>query len=287
MIKRPYFQLSTLLISLFLLCYPALADSPKSSMAPYLRYLPTEGNLETSVLTLKNDRGQQIDLVSAVHVAGPEYYAKLNKKFQGYDVVLYELILPDDMVGQKLPSQLESGSGVSGMQDMIARSLGLVTQIAKVDYSPDNFVHADLTQSGLAQKMAERQENLMAYMMKILMSSESADQSQFGVTEQELAEIDLMSVLSGRTSAKDRRILKKLFGSALASSGGTLSALSDSALISERNKAALAVADRETQAGRRKMALFYGAAHMPDLHQQLLKKGFKPVKTEWITAWTQ
>src|SRR5690606_33931729 len=142
-------QLSPFLFFLFLLAFPALAEPPKTSLAPYLRYLPEAGNLETSVLTLQNNRGQQIDLVSAVHVASPDYYAALNKKFQGYDVVLYELSQPDAMVRQRLPSQMVTGSGVSGFQDRIARSLGLVTQIAKVDYSPDNFVHADLTQNGL------------------------------------------------------------------------------------------------------------------------------------------
>ena len=227
---------SSFLLLLFCLV-PTLAESG-SDLSPYIRYTPTPGTVETSLVTMRNSRGQEIDLVSAVHVGSPAYYASLNKKFKQYDSVLYELILPDEMAGQRLPAQMETGSGVSGIQGMIASAMGLTTQIDKIDYSAANFVHADFTRNGLAQKMAARQENLMSYMMKALSSSGSIDESQLGITDQELAELDFMAVMSGRTSAKDRKVLKKLFGASLASSGGFLSALSDSALIADRNEAA-------------------------------------------------
>ncbi|MFA5506342.1 MAG: hypothetical protein WC423_12985, partial [Vulcanimicrobiota bacterium] len=192
---------------------------------------------------------------------------------------------PDEMAGQALPAQMNTGSGVSGIQGMIAKSMGLTTQIEKINYTAPNFVHADLTRNGLAQKMAERQENLMTYMMKALGSSGSMDQSQLGVTDEELAELDLMAVMSGRTSAKDRKVLRKLFGSAMGASGGLLAGLGDSALIADRNQAALKVARREVQSGKRRIALFYGAAHMPDLKKQLESEGWKRVRTDWVTAW--
>ena len=267
--NRPW---TSLLLLLFFLV-PALAEGG-NDLTPFIRYKATPGTVETSVVTMRNARGQEIDLISAVHVGSPTYYAGLNKKFKGYDAVLYELVLPDEMAGQPLPSQMETGSGASGIQ------------IDKINYSAANFVHADLTRNGLAQKMAARQENLMSYMMKALSSSTGTiDESQLGVTEQELAELDFMAVMSGRTSAKDRKVLKKLFGASLASSGGLLSSLSDSALIADRNEAALAVARKETQAGKRRLAIFYGAAHMPDMKKRLEKQGWKASGTEWIKAW--
>ena len=279
--NRPW---TSLLLLLFFLV-PALAEGG-NDLTPFIRYKATPGTVETSVVTMRNARGQEIDLISAVHVGSPTYYAGLNKKFKGYDAVLYELVLPDEMAGQPLPSQMETGSGVSGIQGMIAQAMGLTTQIDKINYSAANFVHADLTRNGLAQKMAARQENLMSYMMKALSSSTGTiDESQLGVTEQELAELDFMAVMSGRTSAKDRKVLKKLFGASLASSGGLLSSLSDSALIADRNEAALAVARKETQAGKRRLAIFYGAAHMPDMKKRLEKQGWKASGTEWIKAW--
>jgi hypothetical protein len=276
---------TALLAWLLLAILPGLAETTGNSLSPFIRYDTEAGQLDTSIVTMRNDRGQEIDLVSAVHVASPSYYTTLNKRFKDYDAVLYELVIPDEMAGQRLPSQLETGSGVSGIQSMIAQSMGLTTQMAKVDYSPINFVHADLTRTGLAQKMAERQENLMSYMMKVLSASDSTSSAQLGVTDQELAQLDLMAIMSGRTSAKDKKTLKKLLGSTLASSGGLLSVLGDSALIAERNKAALKVAQKETQSGKRRMAIFYGAAHMPDLKKRLSEEGWKTTRTDWVKAW--
>jgi hypothetical protein len=95
-----------------------------------------------------------------------------------------------------------------------------------------------------------------------------------------------MSILAGTTTAKDRRVLKKLMASVMSSPEGSMGALSDSALLSERNKAALKVLDRELGKGKRKLALFYGAAHMPDIEERLVSKGWRRGKATWLQAWT-
>jgi len=286
--RKTFTKTTALLALLLLLIAPSLADtgSAQNAFASFIRYSPTPGELDTSVVTFENSKGQQVDLISAVHVADGGYYKNLNNRFKNYDTVLYELILPDDMAGQQLPAQMSSSSGVSGIQGMLARSLGLTTQLDRINYSPKNFKHADLTQSGLSQKMAERKESLATYLMQALMKSASMDEKQLGISEAELASIDLASVMSGTSSAKDRKVLKKLFASALSSSGGLLSAMSDSAIIAERNKVALNVLDKQVQQGDRRMAIFVGAAHMPDMAQRLRKNGWKRTKTDWLTAWT-
>ena len=38
-------------------------------------------------------------------------------------------------------------------------------------------------------------------------------------------------------------------------------------------------------AGKKAIAVFYGAAHMPDLAAQIERIGFKPVGTNWHQAW--
>jgi hypothetical protein len=168
---------------------------------------------------------------------------------------------------------------------MMGRTLGLVTQIDKIDYSPKNFVHADLTQEGLSRSMEARQESLMTYFQKLLLSTGGAE-ADLGVSEQELSELDLMAIISGTTTAKDRKVLKKLMATTMTSSGGAMNALGDTALLSERNKAALKVVDAQLAAGKRNLGLFYGAAHMPDLEARLLKKGWKRTGTSWLPAWT-
>lgn len=279
----------SLLLVFLLLCQVSFAEPPKAKkkgeLAGYVRHTKSPGKLETSIVTYRNAKGQTVDLISAVHIGSSSYYQTLNKRFKSYDAVLYELILPDDMAGQRLPQQMESGSGVSGMQGMMARSLGLTTQIEKIDYSAANFVHADLTQGGLNQAMASRQENLMGYLLKA-MSSGGMEDADLGITDEEMAQLDLMALLNGQAKPKDRKILRKLFAATLASSGGVLSSLGDTALIKTRNEAALKVLNKETKAGKRRLALFYGAAHMPDISKRLKKSGWKRTKTKWVTAWS-
>lgn len=274
---------------LFTLLLPALAERSTTSMADYVRYTKTApAKLETAVVTLRGPSGQTLDLVSAVHLGDLAYYKELNARFKAYDAVLYELILPEEMAGQPLPAEMDSSGGLSGFQGMMARTLGLTTQIGNIDYSPPNFVHADLTTEGLTAAMDARQESLMTYLQKVLLSANSGAGAQvdLGVTDQELEELDLFSILSGTTSAKDRKVLKKLMAATMSSPDGALNVLEDTALLTERNKAAIKVVDAQSAAGKRRMALYYGAAHMPDLEARLSSKGWKRTGVTWLQAWT-
>jgi hypothetical protein len=56
-------------------------------------------------------------------------------------------------------------------------------------------------------------------------------------------------------------------------------------LVTERNKAALAVLSDTLAGGKKKIAIFYGAAHMTDMSKRLEAMGFSPVSTQWNMAW--
>lgn len=273
------------LLTLFFILFPTatVADQTDTGFAPYIR--TSKGQLETSVIRLKNSKGHTLDLISAVHVGSADYYKTLNTKFKGYDSVLYELVLPDEVAGQRLPAQLETGSGLSSIQQMLAGALGLTTQLQRIDYSPNNFVHADLTQSGLSRKMAERNEDILTYLMRALQASKSTTPASLGISEQELAQVDFMALLSGQAKPKDQQIMRKVFASALSSSGGLMAGMEDSALVAERNIRALQVLNTELSGSKKKVAIFYGAAHMPDFARRLRKAGWSVVDTDWIRAW--
>ena len=115
--------------------------------------------------------------------------------------------------------------------------------------------------------------------------SGSLDTKSMGVTDQEMAQLDLMALLSGTAKPSDRKTLKKLIASAMTQSDGLLSALGDSSLIGERNKAALKALDQQIGKGRRNMALYFGAAHMPDFQSRLVQKGWKVESSDWLPAW--
>ncbi len=59
-----------------------------------------------------------------------------------------------------------------------------------------------------------------------------------------------------------------------------------STLVAERNKKALQVLRREIDAGKKKLAIFYGAAHMPDMSKRLMSEfDLVPASTVWLDAW--
>lgn len=274
-------------LAFVLLCVAAAAQTTSPSMGDYLRYLKTPpASLETAVVTMKGPRGEALDLISAVHVGEASYYRNLNSRFRAYDAVLYELILPEEMAGQRLPSQLESGGALSGLQGKLGRTLGMVTQLNNIDYSPANFVHADLTQEALSQSMGARGESLMSYFQKALANSGRGKAPSLGVSEQELAELNLLAILTGSATDKERTVLKKMMASAMTSPHGAIDVFGDTALLADRNQAALGALDAQMARGRRNLALFYGAAHMPDLEAQLRKRGWKRIGTEWLKAWS-
>jgi hypothetical protein len=56
-------------------------------------------------------------------------------------------------------------------------------------------------------------------------------------------------------------------------------------LITDRNSEVMAVLNRETALGKRRIAIFYGVGHLPDLHKRLTEQGYRLTKVEWLTAW--
>ena len=59
-----------------------------------------------------------------------------------------------------------------------------------------------------------------------------------------------------------------------------------SVILTDRNTVALAVLAKELKAGKKSLAIFYGAAHMPDLEKRMIEKmGFERKGARWVTAW--
>jgi hypothetical protein len=57
-------------------------------------------------------------------------------------------------------------------------------------------------------------------------------------------------------------------------------------IITERNKRALDVLEEELDAGKKRLAVFYGAGHLSDMHDQMTERfDMEPVSIEWLDAW--
>jgi hypothetical protein len=233
--------------------------------------------------TRGNQKPIEIDLVGAVHIGDDAYYRKLNDYFKQYDVLLYELVAPEG-------TKVERGRGTSNahplgaMQNGIKNLLELEHQLEKVDYTPENFVHADMSPDEFAQSMKNRNESFLQMYFRLI-GQAMAHQSEMQA-KGESADLELFSALFATDRPRRLKIVlaKQLseMESLMVSFGGE----QGSTIISERNKKALAVLKKQLAAGKKRIGIFYGAGHLNDMDERLRKDfQLEPSAITWLTAW--
>lgn len=261
----------------------------------FLRFVdagPTGGRLETSDVVYRNADGVTVRLVSAVHIGEKAYYEGLAKSFGDDQVVLYELVKPKDAAAPAPGVPRQGGNPIGDVQRFLKDTLNLDFQLDAIDYSAKNFVHADLDAETFQKLQEERGETfemlLMTQIVKAMRSitpsgaDGDASGTDFAKPEQTLRE--LIRVV---TRPDSERQLKLLIARHMVDVEASAAGFGGegSVIVTERNKAAMNVLSDTIAAGKKKIALFYGAAHMPDFAKRLEALGFKPVATEWRTAW--
>lgn len=221
-----------------------------------------------------------VDLVGAVHVGDAGYYAELNQRFRDYDAVLFELIAPEG--AQDLVQSAPRTGFISNAQMAMTKALGLSFQLDEVDYSPDNFVHADLSPRELSQSMADRGESLYVYFWRLFYASvNEAAKDPLGLR-------GWRDMTAAIRSDRDNP-LKIAFAYEMTnidSVSGALNGASGSAIIDARNQRAVEVLQDVVRGGSHNVAIFYGVAHMPDFETRLLDElGLEYRETLWVNAW--
>ena len=224
-----------------------------------------------------------VDLVGAVHVGDADYYTKLNKQFEQYDVLLYELVAPEGtriQPGEKASNRHALGAMQNGMKNM----LDLEHQIEKIDYTKENFVHADMSPDEFFESMENRDESFLKMYFRLVGQS-IAQQTKMSAGGSS-PDIDMMRALVSR----DRPLqLKIAMAKQLAEMESLLTAFGGeegSTIITERNKTALKVLREQLDAGKLKVGIFYGAGHLSDMDTRLKEEfGLQPISVTWLTAW--
>lgn len=273
-----------------------LAEEPKLKSAnEFIRVIKNDKKvpvaLQTAITRYTSSDGKtQIDLIGAVHIGDGKYYDRLNERFEEYDVLLYELFAPKNTRIPKGGKPQEE----RGITDMIFEGakfvLDLESQVEKIDYTKENFVHADMSPEEMQKVLAEqgesaftvilgvladllRQQNLQENNLKYTKSDDLVSNEEFGFFD---------TILDRNGPVKLKRQMSTQFENIdQGGLGGTLNRI----LVVERNKAAMKVLDQQIAKGKTKLALFYGAAHNPDFDLRLRQKGYKCGKTVWLTAW--
>jgi hypothetical protein len=225
----------------------------------------------------------EVDLVGAVHLGGKGYYDTLDRLFEDYDAVLYELVAPDHA---RVPQPGRKPSGAIGnAQQGLTKMLGLTFQLDEIDYSAANFIHADMSPKEFDAAMQKRGESWWTMFTRLM--REGAERAERGKsTGPEVGIGDLWGMFFGKDrEVRLRRIMAEQFTDMevlTAAFGGE----EGSTLITDRNGAALEVLSEQIAEGKKRIAIFYGAAHMEDFDRRFREDlSLEPGEVEWVEAW--
>jgi hypothetical protein len=237
--------------------------------------------LQTAMVTYESpdQPGVSVTLIGAVHIAEKSYYQELNELFTHYEALLYEMVSDPK---QGVPSAEQRGSSpVSTVQTGMKDMLDLTFQLDEVDYKAKNFVHADMSPEEFFESMNKRKEGMFQMLLRSVGSSLAMQGSG------KARDLDIISAMLSNNRAQG---MKRALAEQFEMMDGQMAALQGddgrSTLITERNAKAFKVLDQQFKAGKKKLAIFYGAGHLEDMHQRLIKDYKMQVKeTKWLNAW--
>jgi len=229
-----------------------------------------------------------VDMIGAVHVGERSYYAALNKQFQQYDALLYELV---GAKGTRPPkgARAASNNPAGFLQNAMKSTLELDHQLELIDYTKSNFVHADLSPEDMAAAMKKRGDTPLSITLGVLadmlrqqaIADEKARKNGGKGQSQQLDLVTMLLDPNGPVKMKRMMAEQMVELGPGTGVGKTL----DQLLIQDRNVAAMLVLREQIKKGKRKLGVFYGAAHLPDFHKRMLELEFRPTTVSWTAAW--
>lgn len=241
--------------------------------------------METSVTRYvgENEKGEQVivDLIGVVHIGEKSYYERLNDEFKKYDALLYELVAPEGTVipkGGRKASEESGMNPVAAMQVGMQSALGLEFQLDHIDYTKDNFVHADMSPEEFSESMKSNDESVMKMMLKAVGQSMSRPSS--------MSNMDVLGIMF----SKNKEVkMRQLFAEQMQDMEGGMAIFEGkdgSTIINHRNTKCMEILRQEMSDGKKRMAVFYGAGHLPDM-QRILTSDFKMKRggQYWLKAW--
>ena len=269
------------LLILTLISLPAPAQTAPSSekkTSDFVRvhYRENQVFLQTAIVTFKKS-DIQVTLFGAIHLADKSYFNTLNTRFKAYDRLLFEMIGGDEITKTrkiKVPKTPPASSPLAEAYQLISSFLKLADQKEQINYLAENFIHADLSLSEYQKLQAKRGESLHSFALTASQKTQPRD---------EPSPLPLITALANGDSNQAKLLLVET----LAHGDEAIAKIvTPTVIITDRNAKALQVLKSEIQNGHKKLGIFYGAAHLPNLEKELLEQGYKKTKQEWLTAWS-
>ncbi len=244
--------------------------------------------LETSITRyeLTTEKGDRItvDLIGAVHIGEKEYFEALNKRFEQYESMLYELVAPK---GTVIPKGGGRGDGIptnpiAALQIGMQSVLGLEFQLEHIDYTKKNFKHADMSPAEFAASMNANDESISKYAIRAIGQSMAMQSAGKGG--------DSMGMLFAMFSKNKELRLRRSFAKQIKDMEAGMVVFQGkdgSTIIDHRNAKCMEVLEQEIAEGKRNIAIFYGAGHLPDMQRRLMSD-FKMKRggQQWLEAWS-
>jgi hypothetical protein len=278
---------------------PAAEESKpaKKDLPDYIRFQDDEksARLEIAIKSFKLPSGAVVDLVGAVHIADASFYADLNKRFDSYDAVLFELVGDPRAVTDKNEVAAEKeaekngksgGGAIRFIQTTAGKMLNLTFQLGQIDYTKPNMVHADASYEEFLEMQKERGESMLKLFLRAMKAQMSGELNDLPIGD--LDTFGLLRILLSKDSAAEFKIvLAKMFDQA-ESMTKIMEGDEGSAILTGRNEVVLKKIKQVLGDKTKKhIAVFYGAAHMPGI-EGMLKKDLKvePAGEQWLAGWT-
>lgn len=266
----------------------APGDVPDKTPSDFVRFVEegAGGRLETAITRYRKG-DVEVAFFAAVHIADAACYAALNDRFTTCDAVLYELVAAPDARPAK--GQRERGvSLVSLLQRGMKTSLELAFQLDEIDYQAANFVHADMTPQEFEQSMSERGESMLSMMFDMMQQTARQQRAQAEERDggDDAPAAKAFDLVAAFRSGEGRHLMRMTFGRQLEQVEGMMAGGKGSTLLEGRNEKCLEVLQRELQAGKKRLGVYYGAAHFPHMERRLVEDlGFAKAGHEWLVAW--
>lgn len=253
--------------------------------ADYIRYqrgrTDNDGALQIAVETWRTPNGTLIDLYGVVHIADAAYYQQVQRELDAYDAVLYEGVGATREALAERRRNPQSASGLSTVQKLFGTVLGLQFQMDGIAYTSSNLVHADMGAETFRRETKGQNINPLEEYV-------SPEQLQRLGPIIELGGVLIQKYFEA--NPETRNSLKTQFASQIAGADMTqqLPPQLYQTIVIDRNAIVMRVLAGHLQANprHRRIAIFYGAAHMPDFNQRFVQLGYTKVSTRWMTAWS-
>lgn len=260
------------------------APAEREEPGPYLRYdRPRDGapgSLKVAVKRFRDlEGGNDLFLVGVIHIGEAAYYERLQGILDSMDWVLFEGV-----------GGSGEGGGAGGGEDrtatldviiklqlMMKASLGLEYQKDCIDYDRNFWINADLTWDQVSAKLDE--ENLELIPAEKLVTPFFRTFFKFVDPKK--------TQLSRRESMRLRKLLAPFLENAKQLLERMNTRGMQEVVINARNIHVASETGKKLAKGSgRWIAVFYGAAHMPDLEARLTSMlRLRYAGTAWLDAW--